>query len=183
MSEPRPVLQKKVCMLGAYAVGKTSLVARFVRSIFSEKYQTTVGVKIDKKTVRIAGQELSLVLWDLAGEDDFYQVRTSYLRGSAGYLLVADGTRRETLDKALELQQRAEAEIGKVPLILLINKLDAIDEWEVQESDLTRLSDNGWQVVATSAKTGVGVNEAFLALGQKALAEMPDSRVTTDEHI
>jgi small GTP-binding protein len=170
MSEPQPVLQKKVCMLGAYAVGKTSLVARFVRSIFSEKYQTTVGVKIDKKTVRIDGRELSLILWDLAGEDDFYQVRMSYLRGSAGYLLVADGTRRATLDKALELQKKAEAEIGKVPFILLINKLDTIREWEVKEADIAALSQNGWQVVATSAKSGVGVNETFLALGQKTLA-------------
>lgn len=170
MSEPRPVIQKKVCMLGAYAVGKTSLVSRFVRSIFSDKYLTTVGVKVDKKTVKIAGQELSLMVWDLAGEDDFYQVRMSYLRGSAGYLLVADGTRGATLDKAFDLHRRAETEIGQVPLILVINKLDAIEDWEINETDLASLSDSGWQVVATSAKTGVGVNEAFWALGQKTLA-------------
>ena len=188
MSEPQPDLQKKVCMLGAYAVGKTSLVARFVRSIFSDKYLTTVGVKIDKKTVKIGGQKLSLILWDLAGEDDFYQVRMSYLRGSAAYLLVADGTRLATLDKALELQQRAEAEIGKVPLILVINKLDAIDDWEIKETDLASLSETGWQVVATSAKTGVGVNETFLALGQKTLAEASPTKeqeqpqMITDEH-
>src|ERR1051325_7234218 len=80
MSESSALIQKKICMLGAYAVGKTSLVARFVRSIFSEKYHTTIGVKIDKKTLRVDDQELSLILWDLAGEDDFYQVRMSYLR-------------------------------------------------------------------------------------------------------
>ena len=104
MSEPVPVIQKKICMLGAYAVGKTSLVARFVRSIFSEKYHSTVGVKIDKKTVTIGEQETTLILWDLAGEADFYHVRMSYLRGSAGYLLVADGLRRTSLEKAIELQ-------------------------------------------------------------------------------
>jgi len=174
MSEPQPVLQKKVCMLGAYAVGKTSLVARFVKSIFSEKYQTTVGVKIDKKTVRIEGQKLTLILWDLAGEDDFYQVRMSYLRGSSAYLLVADGTRRASLDKALELQQKAESEIGKVPFILLINKLDLINEWEVKDPDLAALSEKGWQVVATSAKTGVGVNETFQALGQRVTTGRDD---------
>lgn len=170
MSESLPILQKKVCMLGASAVGKTSLVSRFVRSIFSEKYQTTVGVKIDKKTVRIGDQQVTFLLWDLAGEDDFIQVRTSYLRGSAGYLLVADGVRRATLDKALELQQRVEEEIGKLPFILLINKLDLIDEWEIKETDIESLSSAGWHVVATSAKTGVGVEEAFFALGQKTLA-------------
>lgn len=170
MSESLPILQKKVCMLGAYAVGKTSLVSRFVRSIFSDKYLTTVGVKIDKKTVMLGGQELSLILWDLAGEDDYIQVRMSYLRGSAGFLLVADGMRRATLDKAVELQQRAEREIGKLPFILLINKLDVIGDWEIKESDIASLSVSGWDVVATSAKTGVGVQETFLALAEKTLA-------------
>ena len=159
----------KICLLGEFAVGKTSLVSRFVRSIFSEKYQTTVGVKIDKKTVKIGDQQVTFLLWDLAGEDDFIQVRTSYLRGSAGYLLVADGVRRATLDKALELQQRVEEEIGKLPFILLINKLDVIDEWEIKEADIKSLSSAGWHIVATSAKTGVGVEESFLALGQKTL--------------
>jgi GTPase SAR1 family protein len=93
----------------------------------------------------------------------------SYLRGSAAYLLVADGMRRATLDKAVELQQKAENEIGKLPFTLLINKLDVIDDWEIKESDLAPLSQAGWRVVATSAKTGVGVQETFLALAQKLL--------------
>lgn len=169
MSEQSTILQKKICMLGAYGVGKTSLVARFVRSIFSEKYHTTIGVKIDKKTVTIGEQGVSMILWDLAGEDDFYQVRMSYLRGSAGYLLVADGMRRETLDKAIELQNRAEQEIGKTPFILVINKLDLMDQWDIKQSDLAQVSASGWQLVSTSAKDGVGVNETFLNLGQKIL--------------
>jgi small GTP-binding protein len=169
MIDPPPILQKKVCMLGAYAVGKTSLVSRFVRSIFSDKYQTTVGVKIDKKTVRLGDQEVTFILWDLAGEDEFIQVRTSYLRGSAGYLLVADGMRRATLEKAIELQQRTEREVGKLPFILLVNKLDVIDDWEIKEPDIESLSSAGWPILATSAKTGVGVQEAFLALGQKTV--------------
>lgn len=163
------VIQKKVCMLGAYAVGKTSLVSRLVRSIFSEKYHTTVGVKVDKKTLTIGEHEVSLILWDLAGEDDFYQVRMSYLRGSAGYLLVADGMRRSTLEKAIELQQRTEREIGNVPFILAINKLDLIDEWEIKRADLSELSRSNWLVVSTSAKSGVGVNEAFEELSRRML--------------
>jgi small GTP-binding protein len=87
------MMQKKICMLGAFAVGKTSLVARFVESIFSDRYHTTVGVKIEKKTLQVSGQQWNLIVWDLAGEDEFMQIRMSYLRGSSGYLLVADGTR------------------------------------------------------------------------------------------
>ncbi|HKP86979.1 MAG TPA: Rab family GTPase [Blastocatellia bacterium] len=164
------MIQKKICMLGAFAVGKTSLVARFVKSIFSEKYLTTVGVKIDKKVVSVGGQEMTLILWDLAGEDEFMQVRMSYLRGSSGYLLVADGTRRATLDKAVELQKRAEDEVGGVPFILLINKADMKNEWEMNDSDIAALAGKGWLVLETSAKTGANAEEAFLSIGEKMMS-------------
>ncbi len=157
-------------MIGAFAVGKTSLVARFVKSIFSEKYLTTVGVKIDKKSLSVGDQEMTLILWDLAGEDEFMQVRMSYLRGSAGYFLVADGTRRATLDKAIELQQRSENEIGNVPFILLINKSDLKDEWEIQDSEIAALTTKGWVVLETSAMTGVNVEEAFQSIGEKMVS-------------
>ncbi|HXG63687.1 MAG TPA: Rab family GTPase [Blastocatellia bacterium] len=166
------MVQKKICMLGASAVGKTSLVARFVHSIFSDKYHTTVGVKIDKKVVQLDGQEVTLILWDLAGEDEYQQVRMTYLRGSAGYLLVADGTRRATFEKALELQKRAESEIGKVPFALLVlNKSDLADEWELSEDEIASLEREGWSVIRTSAKTGAGVEEAFLQLAGKMMGE------------
>src|ERR1700737_1110144 len=86
-------LQKKICMLGGFWVGKTSLVKRFVASVFSETYLTTVGVKIDKKTVDLSDRIVNLILWDLAGEDDISSLRMSYLRGSAGYVRVPDGAR------------------------------------------------------------------------------------------
>jgi small GTP-binding protein len=82
-------LQKKICMIGAFSVGKTSLVKRYVQSVFSETYLTTVGVKIDKKTVDVSGRTVNLILWDVAGEDDIGSLRMSYLRGAAGYVLVA----------------------------------------------------------------------------------------------
>ena len=81
----QPMVQKKICMLGGFSVGKTSLVKRYVQSVFSEAYLTTVGVKIDKKTVDLPGKTVNLILWDLAGEDDIASLRMSYLRGSAGY--------------------------------------------------------------------------------------------------
>ena len=83
------MIQKKVCMVGTSGVGKTSLVAKFVHSMFSDKYLTTVGVKIDKKTVAVDGNEVMLMIWDLAGDDGYQRLQTSYLRGTSGYLLVA----------------------------------------------------------------------------------------------
>jgi small GTP-binding protein len=163
------MLQKKICMVGAFATGKTSLIARFVYSIFSETYQTTVGVKIDKKTVNFKGQELNLILWDLYGEDEFQKIRMSYLRGSSGYLLVMDGTRRHTLEKAFNLQTRVEETIGQVPFILVINKSDLSDEWEIETNEIEQLVQKGWNVIQTSAKTGRGVEEVFQVIAQKIL--------------
>ena len=156
-------------MVGAFATGKTSLVAKFVYSIFSEKYQTTVGVKIDRKTVKVKEQELNLILWDLYGEDEFQKLRTSYLRGSSAFLLVVDGTRKSTLQTALELQQRVEGSIGKVPFILVLNKWDLQDEWELDAESIEAIESKGWIVIKTSAKTGLNVEEIFYTLATKIL--------------
>ena len=164
------MIQKKICMLGSFAVGKTSLVSRYVKSIFSDKYHSTVGVKVDKKLVVIGEEQIDLLLWDLYGEDEFQKIRESYLRGSSGYVLVADGTRRETLDKAVALQSRAEETVGKVPFVLMINKADLAEKWEIPSEAVTDLGGGGWTAFKTSAKTGDGVEEAFLALARKMLA-------------
>lgn len=165
------MLQKKVCMVGAFATGKTSLVLRYVHSIFSEKYLTTVGVKIDRKTVNVNNKELNLIVWDIHGEDDFQKVRMSYLRGSSGYFLVVDGTRSETLEKALELQNRVEEVIGQVPFILVLNKWDLQDEWEIETVTIDELLQKEWNIVKTSAKNGIGVEEIFQTLAIKLLEE------------
>lgn len=161
-----PALQRKICILGGFGVGKTSLVKRFVESIFSDAYLTTVGVKIDKKSVDLAGRVVTLILWDLAGEDDIASLRMSYLRGAAGYVLVADGTRHTTLD-ALSLRRRVEAEFGALPFALLLNKNDLKDEWAIPEAEFAELRQNGWWVRSSSARTGDGVEDAFAELARR----------------
>jgi len=161
------MIQKKICLLGAFAVGKTSLVARFVKSLYSDQYLTTVGVKVDKKTVTLDDQQLNLIIWDLAGEDEFQKVRMDYLRGAAGYLLVADGTRRGTLETARMLEQRVTQTIGALPFVLLLNKADLVNEWEVDEPVMEEVRNSGWDALKSSAKTGEGVEEAFQLLAKK----------------
>lgn len=158
-------------MIGEFATGKTSLVSQFVHSIFSEKYQTTVGVKIDKKEIEINNKKVNLILWDLHGEDEFQKLRLSYLRGSSGFLLVADGTRSHTLRKAVDLKERVEKEVGKIPFILMLNKWDLQEEWEIEESEVNKLLANAWTVIKSSAKSGLGVEEAFQTLTLKILEE------------
>jgi small GTP-binding protein len=157
------VLQKKICLLGAFGVGKTSLTRRYVDSIFSEAYLTTVGVKIDKRAVSVGATDVSLVIWDIAGEDEVSAVRTSYLRGAAGYLLVVDVTRAQTLEVARSIQARVAKEIGDIPFMCLLNKIDVTD-WDIAPSRIDALRESGWTIERTSARTGEGVEDAFAAL-------------------
>lgn len=163
------MLKKKICMLGSYGVGKTSLVARFVSSMFSDSYHSNVGVKIDKKIVTVDGAEVILMLWDLAGEEEGAQIKLGQVRDTSGYLLVADGTRARTLEVARSIQQRAEGEIGVRPFLLLMNKADLRDTWEIQESAWQELAEAGWTILETSAKSGDHVEEAFLSLTSRML--------------
>ncbi|HEY6983722.1 Rab family GTPase [Reyranella sp.] len=162
-------VQKKICMVGGFSVGKTSLVKRYVESVFSETYLTTVGVKIDKKTVTMGDKAVHLILWDLAGEDDMSSLRLSYMRGSAGYVLVADGTRPATLETALALRKRVEADYGPLPFALLINKNDLSDQWAVSDDDIEGLRRDGWWVRSSSARTGEGVEDAFTDLASRVV--------------
>ena len=161
MTEMQPTLQKKICMLGGFGVGKSSLVRRFVQSIFSETYMTTVGVKIDKKTVALSDRTITLILWDVAGEDDVAPLRMSYIRGASGYVLVADGTRQPTLDVALSLRKRIEAEYGALPFVLLLNKSDLREQWQIAAQTLEELPKQGYTARLSSARTGDGVEQAF----------------------
>ncbi|MCD4719136.1 MAG: GTP-binding protein [Desulfobacula sp.] len=163
------MIKKKICMLGAFAVGKTSLVQRYVHSLFSDKYHTTVGVKIEKAQVRLENTDVDLIIWDLHGEDEFQHVRLSYLKGSSGCIYVADGTRKTTLATALNLKEIVENTIGKIPFILVVNKLDLRDQWEIDPLTLEDIREKGTIVIQTSAKTGDEVKEVFQLLTKKMM--------------
>ena len=153
-------------MLGSFGVGKTSLVARYVEGTFSDRYLSTVGVKISRRERGIGDRVVRMVLWDLQGQDDLQAIRASHLRGSHGFVFVVDGTRRETLDVMFDLHARTRKEIGDVPGVVLLNKADLDDQWELEDLD-PRLASLGLPVLRSSAKTGENVEDAFarLALG------------------
>jgi small GTP-binding protein len=171
--EIRPrMMQKKVCMLGAAGVGKTSLVSRFVTGIFSDKYLTTLGVKIDKKFLSLEGQDLTLILWDLAGEEKNYPIKLHQLRGSAGIFLVTDG-RNSSLRTALDIRQRVQEELGPLPFVLAANKIDLCRDswsWEYTREELDERTETlGLIPFTTSALSGTGVDLAFEYLGRQML--------------
>ena len=110
---------------------------------------------------------MNLILWDLAGEDDISSLRMSYLRGAAGYVLVADGTRPSTIEVALSLCRRVEADFGPLPFVLLLNKNDLREDWAIRDDEIEGLRRDGWWVRSTSARTGEGVEDAFGALAER----------------
>jgi small GTP-binding protein len=160
------MISKKICMIGAFAVGKTSLVEQYVRSIFSNRYLSTMGVKISKKACRVDEQEVSLVLWDMEGKDEYNEINASYLRGAMGFFVTADGTRKDTLNTALLTRLLVLDAVGNIPHYLLINKADLLSDWQVTEEDIMHLELQGLQVLKTSAKTGEGVEDAFTRLAE-----------------
>lgn len=165
-------LQKKICMLGAAGVGKTSLIRRFVQSIYSEKYHTTIGVKIDKKTLTVGADEVTLLLWDLQGEDGEFKIRPSFLRGASGYFLVIDLTRHETLVTAFSIQKMVEREVGKLPFLVLFNKNDLTEEFEITDEEIADLAQYDWKTMRSSAKNGENVEEAFQLLTKEMLEKI-----------
>ncbi|NLE46291.1 MAG: GTP-binding protein [Chloroflexi bacterium] len=164
-------LAKKICLLGDFAVGKSSLVRRFVYNIFRGDYISTIGVNVSRKTVIIPCEsrvvELTMMLWDLAGSAEFDRVRINYLRGAAGGLLVCDLTRPETLDS---LQAYARDMLNVNPTVrfaIAANKCDLIDQQRLTPEQVESVaSDLHAPCRLTSAKTGEDVEALFRQLGQ-----------------
>lgn len=160
---------RKLCMLGDFGVGKTSLVARFVRSTFSDKYLTTVGVKVDSKEVALPGcKPLKLVLWDIAGRSALDTLGMSYLRGASALLLVADGTREGSLRSALDLLMQSRSALPDAQVTLAVNKLDLVERWEIAPAALGELRRN-LPVFETSALSGDGVERLFADVAARLL--------------
>lgn len=158
------MISKKVILTGSFGVGKTSLFNQFIYSKFSDKYLTTIGVKVNKKNLTIKGKELSMLLWDIAGEVAQDKVPTSYFLGSSGIIYVFDLTRPSTyhkLDKELEYLQG----IVNGGIIRVVgNKSDLVTEEEIAK--VRETIPVPWDII-TSAKTGENVNDLFLQLGEE----------------
>jgi small GTP-binding protein len=164
------VIQKKVCLLGDFAVGKTSLIRRFVEDRFDDRYLSTIGVKISRKPMEMADFTLNLLIWDLAGGDDFSKSGASYLRGAVAALIVCDLTRPDTL-AGYEYYADQMGQINPdAHLLFAGNKADLTEDRAITPEDLQALSQklNG-TYLDTSAKTGHQVEMAFQLLAQQII--------------
>lgn len=166
---------KKVCLLGDFAVGKTSLVRRFVYNLFSDKYLSTIGVNVSRKMVAVQRAdevvELTMMLWDLAANAEFDQMQASYLRGAAGAIVVCDLTRPETLTHLKTQAQNLRDTSAKAQIILAANKADLSTEHQVTSAEVEAVATAlDIPFYFTSAKTGAHVEEIFRHLGRLLLS-------------
>ncbi len=167
------VLNKKVCLIGRFGVGKTSLVERFVHNRFGEEYLTTVGVRVSQKLLppleKAPGQvvQYRLLIWDIAGVEKFDRMTATYLKGAAGVLAVADLTRPATVDILELLLQEFRERNADGGIVLLGNKNDLTYSESVTE--ILHAIGKQFQVpvLLTSAKTGNNVEQAFLKLAEQ----------------
>lgn len=167
--------KKKVLILGDGGVGKTSLIRRFVVDKFSDEYITTIGTKTTKKDVKldIRGQEwnVSLMVWDVLGQKGYSEVQTSAFEGAKGVILVYDVSRPETRGSLVDYWiPRVWKVIGRLPLVVFANKIDLATDETAEQIQLKMMGElYQCPTYATSAKTGVGVEDAFRALANELI--------------
>lgn len=162
------MIQKKICLLGASSVGKTSLVKQFVQGIFDEKYLTSIGVKINKKVVTIESDTVQLMLWDIEGSDRYNVFQERYLRGASGYIVVVDQTRASSLLEGIEIHTLAR-QVTNCPAVLVLNKSDLPATWSLDDYENEVYQSLFDRQFKTSAKTGDNVEKMFAALTELIL--------------
>ncbi|MFN8597056.1 MAG: Rab family GTPase [Anaerolineae bacterium] len=164
-----PTIQKKICLLGAFGVGKTSLVRRYVEGAYDDRYLSTLGVKISQRTLLRPYGRLEFYIWDLAGQDEFMKTETHYLTGLAGAFIVCDLTRPDTLRVLEQYIGRVQATNPHAFIVLVGNKADLSDQQQITYNDLVaagRLA-GALPCLLTSAKTGENVEAMFAMLAEQ----------------
>lgn len=173
-------VKAKICLVGDVAVGKTSLIKRFVQDSFDDRYIATVGTKVTKKTVDVMWKgvpaTLDMMVWDIMGEKGFRALlRDAYFEGAQGVLAVCDLTRKETFYDLNNWVTMVRKQVGNVPIVFLGNKADLGERIVVTAEELENLGQiHGAPTFRTSAKTGTGVNDVFRVLAD-AIGARSDS--------
>ena len=184
----RKHFKAKVCLVGNPAVGKTSLVRRYVLDAFDDRYLTTVGTKVSKKPVRVTDPshdldaDIDLMIWDIMGQPGFREMlKDAYFFDAKGVLAVADLTRKESLEDLRNWIKAVEGVAGKVPVIVAVNKSDLPEQAAFTTAEAVQAAEAlGADVFLTSAKTGANVEEVFRRLGARVVYNATRNNGTHD---
>lgn len=177
--------RRKICLLGDGGVGKTSLIRRFVEDVFDDKYVTTLGTKVTMKELNIESLQnkqhlkMTLMIWDIMGQKELKRLLLSFYKGAKGALIVADITRKETLESIKDWIQSLHNCVGKVPVLFLLNKSDLMDQTRIKQDEIMDLAKkHDTSFLFTSAKTGKNVDKAFKRLSEMLLQKGEKKRLS-----
>ncbi len=176
-AQARKHFKAKVCLVGNPAVGKTSLVRRYVMNSFDDRYLTTIGTKVSKKPIRVTDPskdldaDIDLMIWDIMGQPGFREMlKDAYFYDAKGVLAVADLTRKDTLEDLKNWIRAVEGVTGQVPVIVAVNKSDLPEQAQFTTAEAVQAAEAlGADVFLTSAKTGANVEEVFRRLGARVV--------------
>lgn len=156
MHSTKTEVSKKIALLGTHAVGKTSLISRFVTREFPNEYLTTIGLRVDQKTVELDDQTIELIIWDIAGQDDPVRIPQYYLNGAHGYIFVIDLSRESTWAVMKHQLEVLEAMMPNAKRLIAANKKDLLKDADLNSLDIPVTPD-----FFTSALTGENVDDMF----------------------
>lgn len=164
----------KVVVVGNGAVGKSSMIQRYCRGIFTKDYKKTIGVDFLEKRLNLDGEDVLLMLWDTAGQEEFDALTKAYYRGAQACVIAFSTTDRDSFEAVETWRQKVEEEVGPdIPTCLIQNKIDLIDDAVMTQEEAEDLAKKlKMRFYRTSVKEDLNVNDVFQYLAQQHLKKI-----------
>ncbi|PWA25820.1 hypothetical protein CCH79_00001556 [Gambusia affinis] len=174
----------KVVVVGNGAVGKSSMIQRYCKGIFTKDYKKTIGVDFLERQIIVNGEEVRLMLWDTAGQEEFDAITKAYYRGAQACVLVFSTTDRESYQAIDNWREKVEAEVGNIPTVLVQNKIDLLEETVIKNEEAEALAKRlKLRFYRASVKEDLNVNEVFKYLAEKYLQRLKQQTAEETEVI
>jgi len=160
----------KILVVGNGAVGKSSMIQRYCKNVFTKEYKKTIGVDFLEKIISLDdGTEIRLMLWDTAGQEEFNAITKSYYRGAQACVLAFSTTDRPSFDQVEMWKSKLEEQVdSNIPLVLVQNKIDLLDQAVISKEEAEELAKKlKLRFYRTSVKEDLNINEVFKYLAEK----------------
>jgi len=174
----------KVVVVGNGAVGKSSMIQRYCKGVFTKDYKKTIGVDFLEKQLKLEDDDVRLMLWDTAGQEEFDAITKVYYRGAQACVLAFSTTDRKSFEAIEDWKQKIEDEVGNdIPLVLVQNKIDLLDDAEISKDEADELAKRlKLRFYRTSVKEDFNVSQVFKFLAEKHLNKTRHDAEKFQEH-